>query len=184
MTQFVGSHFQQFPETPSTPDLGAAAPSGLGNSRERTALYEFITTASGDGSFDPATNDTLVLGKMQSNWRITELWVVGKAVPVTWTFDLGIFELDGDGVLVAVDAAGFGADLSLGATESEEFNDAAGLVDGDKGKPVWELMNLGAATITEDPKKTYYLVGTFNDAAPVASVAARGLFRFKYVAGD
>ena len=172
--------------------FGSAVSSSGSSIRQSTRSFaharERVTLSTYDGT--PGDGDILVFALMKSSDLLEdiEFWCDGN--PTAGTFNIGIYQavMANQGIsLTAIDddlfASAQTAATAIAYDARVSVFDEAGTLDDvmDRGKTLWALAAIGAATYTEDPGTLFALCATdvqnFDAAAEVG-------FRVKYVAGD
>jgi hypothetical protein len=136
----------------------APARSYAGSLQYGRAVMDFGTTVLTDDDHEA------IMMPLQSNTRLVELYVSDTGTGAAATLDgtWGLFRMTAAGGLgTVVDIDLF--DLSVnhtGAVAHQDIFDAAALGDVDRGKTLWELATVGAASYTEDPNELWAIVLT------------------------
>lgn len=143
--------------------LPYVAPGFLAGARVRTKVAR-ITVASGT---DLATSDKFYFATMNSGDRILDLRLGNDQFPASTTVDIGLY-LRGsnhDGAVVDADLFASAVDLNTARTGAlvsvfaENFATST-VGASDAGKTLWQLADLGAATLTADPRVEYDIIAT------------------------
>ena len=108
--------------------------------------------------------DQIVLGTFKSSDRLWNLWYVQNGTLAGGAFSLGFFRAQQDHVPVAT-ADSSGTVLSGGYTNTaaqtrQDFMTGIGANGQYRGLAIWQILDLGAPTITRDPQCDYDLVMT------------------------
>lgn len=163
----IASDYTTLDSIPGYADAGTA-------SRVRVARFP-ITVLSGRNF---ASGDIIRMGTLRSGDRILDIRVGNEQFPASTTVDIGLYLTNGrfhDGAVVDADLFASALDLNTARTAAlvsvfgENF--ATSTVGAhDAGKYLWQLADLGAATLTADPKVEYDLALTLT-ADPAATGA-------------
>lgn len=105
----------------------------------------------------------------------------------TTTFNLGLYKkgLNNDGAVIDEDLFGSAIDWAGAITRVDYFKESATLADYDRGKTLWELVTIGAAsTYTSDPMETWTLTAQTTQDISATSAAVSFLCEVFYIAGD
>lgn len=171
---------------------GSAVGSTGGNIRQSTRSFAHARMRETLSNFDgtPTTSDELVIGLFKSNDRIKDIRFGTDGAATTAAFDLGLWEVEVRNEalsLTVIDqdlfASARSATTSIGFSANTSVFSESGTLDDfmDRGKSLWELAALGAASYTEDPGLDVAIVvkptATFNAATEM-------IFSVEYVAGD
>lgn len=158
MPTFYSDHFTEtgagqtsLPVEPIPPSAGIA----------HARLRKHIARIS-DPSDAAAAADVLRFCRLRSSWRIHAIAVSASAAWTGGTLDLGLHEAgtDHDGAVVDADLFASALDIATGFGRSDGFVESTTLVDEDRGKTVWELAAIGAASYTADPGIDFEITGT------------------------
>jgi hypothetical protein len=107
---------------------------------------------------DTANNDVLRMFTLPSSARIVRLWFACTDTGTTGTANVGLY-LAGtahDGAAVDADLFASLIDTATAAVAlTEVFSESTTLGLADRGKALWELANIGDATLTADPGVDY-----------------------------
>jgi len=122
-------------------------------------------------------DDHLIIAKMQSSDHIHSIKVTGTGGGANLAANLGLWLVGPSGALgTVVDDDLFASAMVIaGADQGEAFTEAA-LVNGDRAKPLWELLGLTADTFLQ-----YYLVWDVTTALITADESI--LTEIEYTAG-
>jgi hypothetical protein len=155
---------------------------GQGHGRERIKrAYMNVGTAAGIG-------DELRFMQFKSGDRLHELFVLTDGGCTAGAMDLGLYlsGLNHDGAVLDVDLFCSALVLSTAtvwaAAAAEIMIESAVLTDQDRGKPLWEILAVGAGTDTVDPMLDYDLTGVVTTAR-TAAVTNIVVFA-RYTSGD
>jgi len=162
MTTFYGSSIAATYTSLDT--IPGYADAGTAGSRLRTARFP-VTVASGR---DFASGDIIRMGTLRSGDRIVDIRLGNDQFPASTTVDLGIYLTNGaahGGAVVDADLFGSAIDLNTARTAAlvSVFGENAatsGVGATDSGKTLWQLADIGAATLTADPRVEYDLALT------------------------
>ena len=136
------------------------------------------------------SGDQVIVGLFKSGDRFLDIRYFTDGGGTTGAYDLGLYEatvtpsgistsvVDQDLFVSAQITSvllGYGSSFSV-MIESGTINPIV-----DRGKTLWEMAALGAATYTEDPGLTFALVKTMTASQDAANKSG---FRIDYVAGD
>lgn len=157
---------------------------GKSHSRvRRKACYISVPNAQ-----DLADNDVIRLMDFKSSDRLTEIYASMDANwGATTTFNIGLYLKGADNAGAVVDEDLFAGQIDWSGTIArvDYFNGANGSLDEwDRGKELWELAAIGAATDTVDPLTTYTLALTCSQDISAAAALVEMLIEVYYVAGD
>ena len=122
--------------------------SGVGGGRVKTITAQSVIATIGGTSADIVRMFTL-----PSSARILELNACSEGTSTTYAADIGVYESGDahDGALIDIDLFDAGSALATAQAYIDSF--ALGvLTDVDRGRPLWHLCALGAATYTADPQ--------------------------------
>jgi len=148
----------------------------------RSAAYLTVPSAQ-----DLADDDVIRLLDLRSNDRLYSLlFSMDGNWGATTTFNVGLY-LKGDynnGAVVDEDLFGSAIDWSAAVTRVDYFKEAATLDDWDRGKQVWELAVIGAATDTVDPETIYTVAATCSQNIDATDAAVEFLCEAFYTSGD
>ena len=130
---------------------------GIAHARERVKIAHATV-----GTAGMTSGDELRLMRFKSTDRIIKLYYASAGASTTYAANLGLYlpGTAGDGAVVDADLFGNALALASGAALTEAFAESTVLADEDRGKTLWELAAVGAATYTEDPKTDFDLVLT------------------------
>jgi len=156
---------------------------GKSHSRVRRKAA-FLTVPSGQ---DLGDNDVLRLMDLKSSDRLIELFFSMDANwGATTTFNVGLY-LKGDandGAVVDEDLFGSVIDWAGEIARVDYFDNAGTLDDWDRGKTLWELAAIGAASYTVDPQTTFTVTAQTTQDISATAAAVEMLVEAYYVAGD
>lgn len=171
---------------------GSAVAATGGNIRSSTRSIAHARSREWISTYDgtPTTSDQLVVGFMKSNDMLIDIEIFTDGNPTAGALNIGLYEADirnDDLSLTAIDDDLFASAQSV--TTNISFNNRisvfseAGTLDDimDRGKSLWSLAAVGAASYTEDPGLTVAVVATPSTSA---NAAAEIGFRIKAVTGD
>lgn len=168
----------------SVASAGPLGQSTLGPAHARTRT----TLATYDGA--PTTSDTLVIGYFKSSDRIIDIDNFTDGAASAGALNVGLHSVNfanGDTELTVVDADLFASalpvTLAIAYDAANSIFDEAGTLDDvmDRGKTLWELAAVGAASYTEDPGLTFAITATPSTTVDAATEMG---FEVTYVAGD
>lgn len=172
--------------------LYGSAVSSSGQPRQSTRSYAHARVRTTLSVFDgtPTTADILILGLLKSGDLLEEIefWTDGGGT--AGAIDVGLYSVDlsNDSLtLTVVDVDLFASAQATGTPILHDarisvFDESTTLDDVmDRGKTLWALAAIGAASYTEDPGLTFAICAT-----PTTTVDADNEmgFKIKYVAGD
>lgn len=135
-------------------------------------------------------NDTITLGYFKSSDQLIDIKFFTDGAAGAGTLDIGLSSVefrDGTATETVVDADLFANGQSVTSAIAYDaagsvFDESTTLDDVmDRGKPLWQLAALGAASYTSDPGLTFAIVATVN--ATINATTEMG-FEIEYVAGD
>ena len=148
----------------------------------RSACY--LTVPSGQ---DLADDDVIRFMDFKSSDRLVELlFSMDANWGATTTFNVGLY-LKGsadDGAVVDEDLFGSAIDWSGAIARVDYFTEAGTLDNWDRGKTLWELAAIGAASYTEDPQTTFTLTAQCSQNISATAAAVEMLVEAYYVSGD
>lgn len=139
----------------------------------------------------PTTSDVIAVAFLKSSDRLIDIKLVCDGAPTTnGALNIGLHSADLSNnavTLTAVDADLFASAQSV--TTAIAFDGAGSVFDEattlddvmDRGKTLWELAALGAASYTEDPGLTFAITATPSTTCDAATELG---FLVTYVAGD
>ena len=167
--------------TPTTLDSQKRAPAGVSHGRKRYARAEVLTTAT-------LTTDTAAsqirVKQFKSGDRIHKITVHNTADGGSGAVNMGLWKSGTAHDGAVVDADIFLAAQSVSGASAaggiEGFTDGA-LDDFDRGKTLWELATVGAASYTSDPMEDWDVVIT---ATATVATAQNYVVEFEYTSGD
>jgi hypothetical protein len=138
----------------------------------------------------PLTTDTIVVGLFKSSDRLLDIVFAIDGASTSGALNIGLHSADMSNnalTLTAVDADLFASATITGNAITYEARtsmfDEAGTLDDimDRGKTLWELAAIGAASYTSDPGLTFAITAT---PSTNVDAATEMLFEVTYVAGD
>jgi hypothetical protein len=186
MTTFYSNHFGpavgatgHFTTKNSIPTQIEA---GIGHSRSRHKMAQ-MTVPSGQ---DLGDGDIIRLCDLPSNARVLEVLMSMDANwGTTTTFHVGLYKKgdNDDGVVLDVDLFAATQDWAGAIARVDQFKLGV-LDDWDRGKYLWQLAAIGAASYTEDPKEMWTLALTTTQDISAAAAAVEFLAEVIYIAGD
>ncbi len=157
-------------------------PVGLKHSRLRRTAAQLIVP-SGQNLAD---DDVIRFLDLRSNDRLINLFISMDANwGATSTFNVGL-HLKGandDGAVVDEDLFVAPDNWAAGDTRTDLFTLAV-LDDWDRGKTMWALATIGAASLTEDPGVVYTVSATASANPDATDDAVEMLLEAYYIAGD
>ncbi len=103
----------------------------------------------------------------------------------TTTFHVGLYKKGDadDGAVIDVDLFGSTIDWSGAIARTDYFTEAGTLDNWDRGKTLWELAAIGAASYTSDPRETWTIAATTTQDIDATAGAVEMLVEALYVAG-
>ncbi len=130
------------------------------------------------------TNDVARLMQFKSSDRIFEILVTSGGASTVVTVGLGLHETGNahDGAVVDLDLFASALAVNGVIARVDQFTESGTLDNFDRGKTLWELAALGAATYTEDPFLDFDLTMTAGAATTTADEPL--LIEVLYTAGD
>ncbi len=152
------------------------------HARVRTTISAY------DGT--PATTDVLVLGYFKSSDHLVDIVLATDGAATAGALNIGLHSVefrDGATTLTVIDADLFASAQSVASALAWDAQtsvfDEAGTCDDvmDRGKALWVLAALGAASYTEDPGLTFAITAT---PSTTVDAATEMVFAVSYVAGD
>lgn len=152
---------------------------GINHARMRVKIARAVV-----GTAGMTSGDELRMMRFKSSDRIFRLSWMSDGGSTTYAADLGLYLAGsaGDGAVVDADLFGSALALASGAAMTDAFAESAVLQDEDRGKQLWQLADIGAATLTADPKVQYDLVLT--STATGTTVVETVLIIAEYTSGD
>lgn len=140
----------------TTYDPQLKIPAGLGG-----AIMKVKTARATVGTVGMTSGDELRMIRMKSSDRIFRLSWASDGGSTTYAANLGLYLAgsNADGALVDADLFAAALALATGSVLADVFA-ANNLADEDRGKQLWQLADIGAATLTADPKVEYDIVLT------------------------
>jgi len=157
--------------------------SGFGGSRKRHKFCQ-LNVPSGQ---DLGAGDIIRLMDVKSGDRPTALFITSDANwGATADFDIGLYLKgdDNDGAVVDVDLFETTPYDISGAVTRVDVLTLAVLDEWDRCKTFWELADIGAATITSDPRVTYTIAMTAVGDTSATAALVEMLVELEYIAGD
>jgi hypothetical protein len=151
----------------SLPNPAPQIPFGRKHSKVRTHIVSVDLTGS-----DPATNDEIRFCTLKSGDRIMSLKCSADAAwDATNALHVGVHASgkNHDGAVIDADLFATALDIAAGFAMTDVLLESQTLDDEDIGKQLWQMMDKGAATYTEDPLIDVDITGTIS-----ASGAAGG----------
>jgi len=150
------------PSTVTSPIVRVSA--GVSGSRVRYKRAQVITTIASDST------DVYRFFTLKSGARLINMWISSDGGCTAGSVDVGL-HLSGtnhDGAVV--DANLFGDDVTVSSAISKTavVIEATTIQHEDTGLTLWEMANIGAATLTEDPLVNYDITATPNTTLSVA----------------
>jgi len=135
---------------------------------------------------DFADNDILALCDMASGDRIHEMFVsINAGFVATQTANLGLYEAGDGAVGTVIEEDLFTSAVDIGTATTDrvsQFLEAGNLTDEDRGRPLWALAALGAASYTEDPHIDMTIAYTLASEEIATAAVAQILLEVFYVA--
>jgi hypothetical protein len=170
MTQYYSDNF-----APAAADVSARAESYLAPvAISNAVLRKKKATVTLSSAVTAVAPDVVHLMKFKSSDRLFDLRISNVGASTTAIADVGVYVVqpDGSGSLTVGgtgDALVFASALSLTGTDidrADAFLESTRLEGEDRGKQLWELVNLSIAApgLTEDPKVDYYISLTITTA--------------------
>ncbi len=157
---------------------------GLAHSRVRRSGAQLTVP----NAQDLADNDVIRLLDLKSSDRLIELFFSMDANwGATTTFNVGLYLKGGspnDGAVVDEDLFGSAENWAGAIARVDSFKEAATLDDWDRGKTLWELAAIGAASYTVDPHLDFTVAVTCSQDISAAAAAVEFLCEAFYIAGD
>ncbi len=147
----------------------------------RTAAFYTIPAAT-----DMADDDVVLFMDLQSDVRLVELLFSQDANQgATATFNFGLRRnLAGGGAIVDEDLFGAATNLAGAIARTDYFTTGA-LDNWDRGKPLWDLVNIGlSGSVTVDPQFVYTVAMQATANITVVDGAVETLVEAFYIAGD
>lgn len=170
MATYYSDHFATSGADTTTRDATYRPPVGIGHGK----MYYKVAHMS---AFNPQTTDTVRVMSFKSGDRLNALLISCDATPSAGAVNIGLY-LAGD----AHDGAVIDADLFVSAQaitsaldQTDAFNESAVLANTDRGKTLWELAAIGAASYTADPMLVFDVVmvpSTNFDADSIITIEA------------
>lgn len=111
---------------------------------------------------DTANDDELrMIRNVPSGAVLRDMTIEIGSAPTVGTIDIGLYQVgdDHDGAVVHVDLFEDGAVVTSGLAEASAFTGNT-LTALDRGKALWELVNVDGGTYAEDPKELWDIVIT------------------------
>ena len=176
MATYFSDHFSSDGSNKSTADMQIRASAGISHGRLR------YKKASID-SVDTANGEQIRLAQFKSSDRIIEIYVTGDGTPSAGNMDLGLYKSGAahDGAVIDDDLFASALDVTSAIARTESFKEATTLGDTDRGKTLWELAAIGAASYTADPMEDWDLVGTTDTGT---NAALKLSVEIVYTSGD
>lgn len=164
----------------STPDAMYLAPYGC-DVETRTKRCRITLPISVESVVE--SGDKIIVAKVNSGDRMSGLWLSADGnVPATSTIAIGLQLITAGG--------GIGADLDIdlfedsvalsAASDRAEMFTTAVLDDWDRGKPMWELASIGAASYTEDPHLDWWIIAEFTSDPAAITTASELQFELAF----
>lgn len=129
------------------------------------------------------SGDKIIVARVNSGDRMSGLWLSADGnVPATSTIAIGlqlITAANGIGADLDIDLFEDSVALSSGSTRAEMFTTAV-LDDWDRGKPMWELASIGAASYTEDPNLDWWIIAEFTSDPAAITTASEIQFELAF----
>ncbi len=157
-------------------------PAGFGGSRLRHKFCNFIIPA----STDFADDDEIRFFDVKSGDRPVALYISCDADQgATATWDIGLWAKgdNNDGGILDRDLFDAGHNQA-GAINREDVFDSAVLGSFDRGKPFWELLEIGAGSDVVDPRVLYTVGQKATADLTIVSAAVSFAVELEYIAGD
>ena len=155
MASFFSDHFSADGSNKSTVDIQKRASAGISHGRLRYKRASIDTV-------DTANADEVRFCQFKSSDRIIEVFVTGDGTPSAGTMDIGLYKSGTahDGAVIDDDLFASALAIDSASARVDEFTEATTLGNLDRGKTLWELATVGAASYTSDPMEDWDLVGT------------------------
>lgn len=139
---------------------GQKVASGKKHSRLRVSIARATV-----GTAGMTQGDELRMMRMRSSDRLIRLNVNSDGGSTNYAADIGLYltGADGDGAVVDVDLFAAADAIASGNAMEDMLGSANGantVTDEDRGKTLWEMAALGAASYTTDPKIDFDIVLT------------------------
>lgn len=138
----------------------------------------------------PTTSDTVIVALLKSSDRLIDIKLATDGAATAGALNIGLAsaDLSNDSIsLTVIDEDLFASAQSvvtaIAFDAAGSVFDEAGTLDDvmDRGKTLWELAALGAASYTEDPGLTFAITA---DPSTTVNAATEMGFLITYVAGD
>lgn len=141
----------------TTYDPQLKIPAGIGGARLKVK-----TARATVGTAGMTSGDELRMMRMKSSDRILRISWASDGGSTTYAADVGLYLAgsNGDGAVVDADLFASALALASGGALTEFFAESTVLTDEDRGLMLWQLADIGAATLTADPKVEYDIVLT------------------------
>lgn len=187
MTDFYSNHYSaEVGETGHFTTLSTPVrflSPGIKHSRvRRTAAYLTVPAAQ-----DLDDDDVIRLLDLKSSDRLIELFFSMDANwGATTTFNVGLYKKGSanNGAVIDEDLFGSAIDWSGEIARVDYFDEAGTLDDWDRGKALWELAAIGAASYTSDPGEIWTVTAQTTQDISATAAAVEMLVEAYYVAGD
>jgi hypothetical protein len=134
---------------------------------------------------DLADNDEIHLFDMHSSDRLIELFVSCDAGwHTTATFNYGLYSKK-TGLARDEDLFAAAFDQVNEIARGDIFDQSTTLADWDRGKALWELLEIGLSeSVVADPQETYTIVATASANLTAMAAETEMLLEAWYIAGD
>ena len=154
MARFYSDHFSSDGSNQTSVDAQRRISAGLSHGRLR--YKRSIVSA-----MDSANADEVRFAQFKSSDRIIELLLSGDGGGSAGTSNLGLYKSGSahDGVVIDMDLFASDIDTTGVIARVDQFKESSTLTDRDRGKTLWELATVGAASYTSDPMEDWDLTG-------------------------
>lgn len=152
---------------------------GLSHARLRTKIARATV-----GTAGMTSGDELRMFRMKSSDRLYRLSYSSDGGATTYAANLGLYltGTSGDGAVVDADLFASALAAASGAALTDVFAESAVLTDEDRGKTLWALAAIGAASYTSDPQIEFDFV--FTSTATGTGAVNELLLVAEYTSGD
>lgn len=176
MARFYSDHFSADGSNKTTADNQVRVSAGLSHGRVR--YKRAIVSA-----MDSANADEVRFAQFKSSDRIVELYLSGDGGGSAGTINLGLYKsgTDHDGAVIDMDLFASDIDTTGVIARVDQFKEAGTLTDRDRGKTLWELATIGAASYTSDPMEDWDLTGLMDAGSDAALELVLEVY---YTSGD